>query len=149
MAALGLHFSPHLALEEIWVWDPCFTVFVLTLQTHFAALWCLRFSANESSIEQVGPPLVYANNSKTLDALKNNIRIEIRRTPHEMLDRATASFNMRVGKVIRRQGAWIVHIINYCAVLAKWWCMRNSVTPHEPCLSVRQVYEKIAKYSFQ
>ena len=35
-----------------------FAVFVLTLQTGFAARWCFRFSANDSSIEQVCPPLV-------------------------------------------------------------------------------------------
>jgi len=35
-------------------------VFVLTLQTGFAARWCFWFSANESSIEQVCPPLVEA-----------------------------------------------------------------------------------------
>jgi len=33
-------------------------VFVLTLQTGFVARWCFWFSANESSIEQVCPPLV-------------------------------------------------------------------------------------------
>jgi len=38
-----------------------FTAFVLTLQTlGFVARWCFWFSANESSIEQVYPPLVYA-----------------------------------------------------------------------------------------
>jgi len=31
----------------------------LTLQTGFAARWCFWFSANDSSIEQVCPPLVY------------------------------------------------------------------------------------------
>jgi len=29
----------------------------LTLQTGFAACWCFWFSANETSIEQVCPPL--------------------------------------------------------------------------------------------
>jgi len=32
----------------------------LTLQTGFAARWCFWFSANDSSIEQVCPTLVYA-----------------------------------------------------------------------------------------
>jgi len=36
-----------------------FTVFVLTLQTGFAACWCFWCSANESSIEQVCLPLFY------------------------------------------------------------------------------------------
>jgi len=36
-----------------------FTAFVLTLQIGFAARWCFWFSANDSSIEQVCPPLVY------------------------------------------------------------------------------------------
>jgi len=36
-----------------------FTVFVSTLQSGFAARWCFWYSANESSIEQVWPPLVY------------------------------------------------------------------------------------------
>jgi len=31
----------------------------LTLQTGFAASWCFLFSANDPSIEQVCPPLVY------------------------------------------------------------------------------------------
>jgi len=35
-----------------------FTVFVLTLQTGFAARRCFWFSSNDSSIEQVCPPLV-------------------------------------------------------------------------------------------
>jgi len=34
------------------------TVFVLTLQTDFAARWCFCFSAKNSSTEQVYPPLV-------------------------------------------------------------------------------------------
>jgi len=33
-----------------------FLIFVLTLQTDFAAHWCVWFSANDSSIEQVCPP---------------------------------------------------------------------------------------------
>jgi len=32
----------------------------LTLQTGFAARWCFCFSANDSFIEQVCPPVVYA-----------------------------------------------------------------------------------------
>ena len=36
-----------------------FTVFVLTLQTGFAARWCYWFSANDSTNEQVCSPLVY------------------------------------------------------------------------------------------
>jgi len=36
-----------------------FTLFVLTQQTGFAARWCFLFSANDSSIEQVFPHLVY------------------------------------------------------------------------------------------
>jgi len=36
-----------------------FTAFVLTLQTDFAARWYFWFSANNSSNEQVCPPLVY------------------------------------------------------------------------------------------
>lgn len=56
---------------------------------------------------------VYANNPQTIDALKNNIRTEIRRIPHDMLDRVITNFNVRVATVIQRQGAWIEHIINY------------------------------------
>jgi len=36
-----------------------FTVFALTQLTGFAARWCFLFSANDSSIEQDCPPLVY------------------------------------------------------------------------------------------
>jgi len=35
-----------------------FIIFVLTLQNGFAARWCFWFSANDSSIEKVCPPLV-------------------------------------------------------------------------------------------
>jgi len=37
-----------------------FTLFLLTLETDFAARWCFRFSADDSSIEQVRPPLHYS-----------------------------------------------------------------------------------------
>jgi len=36
-----------------------FAVFVQTLQTGFAARWCFWFSANDSSIAQVCPPLIF------------------------------------------------------------------------------------------
>jgi len=39
-------------------------------------------------------------------------------------------------------GVWIEHIINYWAVLAKWWCTRNKLTPHKTYMSVRQVCER-------
>ena len=42
-----------------------FTVFVVTLQTGFTARWCFWFSANDSTIEQVCPPLVYAMYKET------------------------------------------------------------------------------------
>ena len=43
-----------------------------------------------------------ANNPQTIDTLKNNIRTEIRRILHEMLDRVIINFNMRVATVIQR-----------------------------------------------
>jgi len=46
-------------LYIIWCKTCIFTVFVLILQTGFAVRWCFWFSANDSSIEQVCPPLVY------------------------------------------------------------------------------------------
>jgi len=46
--------------------SPCKTcVFVLTLQIGFAARWCFWFSANDSSVEQVCPYLVYTMCKKT------------------------------------------------------------------------------------
>ena len=56
---------------------------------------------------------VYSNNPQTIEALKENIRREIRRIPREMLDRVITNFNVRVGAVIQRRGSWIEHIINY------------------------------------
>jgi len=41
-------------------------VFLLTLQTGFAARLCFWFSANDSSNEQVCPPLVYTMCKKAL-----------------------------------------------------------------------------------
>ena len=76
---------------------------------------------------------VYANNSQIINALKNNIRTEIRRISHEMLDRVTTNLNVRVVTVIQRQGGQILHIITYWAVLAKWWCTRKKLI-----FSVRQ-----------
>jgi len=35
-----------------------FNELYLTLQTDFAARWCFCFSANDSSVEQVCPPLL-------------------------------------------------------------------------------------------
>ena len=55
---------------------------------------------------------VYYNNLQTKDALKENIRREIR-IPGEMFDRVINNFNVRVATVIQRQGAWIEHVINY------------------------------------
>ena len=56
---------------------------------------------------------VYHNNPQTIDALKENIRREIRKIPREMLDRVINNFNVRVAAVIQRRGAWIEHVINY------------------------------------
>jgi len=43
-----------------------------------------------------------------------------------VLDRVITSFHVRVVTVIQCQGAWIEHIINYYAVLAKWWYMKKT-----------------------
>ena len=56
---------------------------------------------------------VYANNPQTIEALKANIRQEIRRIPLDMCDRVIRNFNVRVATVIQRRGAWIEHVINY------------------------------------
>jgi len=56
---------------------------------------------------------VHANNPRTIDALKNKIRPEIRNIHHEMWDRVITNFSVRVVTVIQRQGAWIEHIIKY------------------------------------
>jgi len=53
---------------------------------------------------------VYVNNPQTIDALNKNIRVEITRIPHEMLDSVIANFNVRVATVIQRHEAWIEHI---------------------------------------
>jgi len=42
---------------------------------------------------------------KTTDALKNNVRTEIRRIPHEMLDKVITNFNFRVATMNQRQGS--------------------------------------------
>jgi hypothetical protein len=56
---------------------------------------------------------VYSNNLQTIEALKANIRQEIRRIPLDMCDRVITNFNVRIATVIQRRGAWIEHIINY------------------------------------
>ena len=56
---------------------------------------------------------VYENNPQTTEALKTNIRREIRRIPQEMCARVIQNFNVRVATVIQRRGAWIEHVINY------------------------------------
>ena len=55
---------------------------------------------------------VCANNPKTVDALKNDIRTKIRRFPHEMLGWANTNFSVRATTVIQCQRAWIEHIRN-------------------------------------
>jgi len=57
--------------------------------------------------------MVYANNLQAINALKDNVRTEIRNISPEMLDSDTANVNVRVATVIQRQGAWIEHMINY------------------------------------
>ena len=49
------------------------------------------------------------------------------RIPHEMLDRVNTSFKVRVATLIQHQRAWIGQIINYWAVLARWWCTRKNL----------------------
>ena len=56
---------------------------------------------------------VYENNPQTTEVLKDNIRIEIRQIPQEMLNRFVDNFNVRVAAVIQQWGAWIEHTINY------------------------------------
>ena len=68
---------------------------------------------------------VYDNNLQTIDALKENIRREIRRIPREMLDRVINNFNVRVATVIQTRGAWIEYVINY------WTTLRNCVVRKE------------------
>ena len=56
---------------------------------------------------------IYKNNSKTLADLKDSIKSEIMKIPIDMTKRVIDNFNTRVRAVIRQQGAWIQHIINY------------------------------------
>ena len=56
---------------------------------------------------------VYENNPQTTEVLKDNIRIEIRQIPQEMLNGFVDNFNVRVAAVIQQWGAWIEHTINY------------------------------------
>ena len=56
---------------------------------------------------------IYANNPQTLEALKTNIRREVRNIPADMIARVIANFDVRVAAVIQQRGAWIVHIITY------------------------------------
>ena len=56
---------------------------------------------------------IYNNNPKTLADLKDNIKSEIMELPVDMIERVMDNFNAPVGSVIRQQGAWIEHIINY------------------------------------
>ena len=56
---------------------------------------------------------VYHNNLQTIDELKENIRCETKRIPHEMLDRVINNFNVHVATIIQRRGAGIEHVINY------------------------------------
>jgi len=53
---------------------------------------------------------VSANNPQTIDALNINIWTEIRRIPHDLLDRVIANVNAGVPTVIQRQGSWLEHI---------------------------------------
>jgi len=46
------------ACSPFYVKSTFFIELYLTLQTNFAARWCFSFSANDSSIEQVRPPLL-------------------------------------------------------------------------------------------
>jgi len=50
---------------------------------------------------------VYAKNAQDIDALRNNIRTEIRRILHEMLDRVITNVNAQA--VIQRQGVSRAH----------------------------------------
>ena len=70
---------------------------------------------------------VYANNLQIIDARKHNIRTEIRRIPNKVLDRVIINFDLRVATLTQRRGAWIEHIINYWAALAKWSCTRKNL----------------------
>ena len=82
---------------------------------------------------------VYANNPRTIDALKNNIRTEIRGEFHM---RCSTESLQTLARVIQRLRASIEHIINYRVVLAEWLCTRKKLTPHKTYMSVRQTYEK-------
>ena len=62
---------------------------------------------------------VYENNPQTTEVLKDNIRIEIRQIPQEMLNRFVDNFNVRVAAVIQQWGAWIEHTINYQKSIVK------------------------------
>jgi len=74
--------------------------------------------------------MVYANNLQAINALKDNVRTEIRNISPEMLDSDTANVNVRVATVIQRQGAWIEHMINYWNEFAKWCRTRKNLTTH-------------------
>jgi len=84
---------------------------------------------------------VFVNNLQTTDAFKCNIRTEIRRIPHEMLDRVITNFNVRVATVIHPQGVWIENTINKLSCARKM-CKREKSTIHKTYMSVRQVYKK-------
>ena len=65
---------------------------------------------------------VYGNNPQTTEALKDNIRREIRQIPQKMFIRVVGNFNIGVAAVIQQRGAWIEHIINYCkSALKHYW----------------------------
>ena len=56
---------------------------------------------------------IYDKNPQTLADLKDNLRREIRHILADMIGRVIDNFNVRVAAVIRQEGAWIEHIINY------------------------------------
>jgi len=83
---------------------------------------------------------MYANKTQTNDALKNNIRTKITRIPRDV-KQDHYKFQCASNHSDSAPGAWIEHIINYWAVLAKWWCTRKKVIPHKTCMSARQTYK--------
>jgi len=94
-----------------------FTVFVLTLQTGFATLWCFWFSANNSSNKHVSPPLVYTMCKEALLPIKRNFcnqrslwRCKCAVPPDhlrsEISSRTLATFQ-NIGKARKQEAIWI------------------------------------------
>jgi len=101
-----------------------FTVFVLALQIGFAARWCFRFSANESSIEQVCPPWFKlcvkkhewrrSTAANKAHFLQPTLLLRCAEPPDhlrsEITSRALATFQ-NIGKARKQEAIWIKCVV--------------------------------------